>query len=257
LQREKPQTSIDVLLIALPLSRIEVSMSRPDLTDITLVLDRSGSMEEVKEATIQAFNQFLQSQRKADGSANMTLVQFDDQYEVLYEAKDIGQAWELNGGNYVPRASTALLDAMGRTILRTGQRLVAMNERDRPGTVLFVTLTDGLENASCEFDVTRINSMISEQRDKYSWQFLFLAANQDAIATASQMGIGAGQALTFDANDEGVRASMDIVDKKFAALRKGRIEGDVAAPIEFDAEDREMALSSKSKPKRKRRGTTK
>lgn len=216
-------------------------MPRNDLTDITLVLDRSGSMSAVRESTITAFNEFLRSQRVAAGSARMTLVQFDNQYELLYEDVPIDRAKELNANTFVPRGSTALLDAMGRTIINTGNRLAALPEADRPGTVLFVTLTDGYENSSREFNLSRINAMIAEQRDTYSWEFVFLAANQDAIATAAQMGISADQALTFASSDQGVQASFQAVDSQVSHVRERRAAGEACAPIAFTPKQRKKA----------------
>ncbi|MDB5388705.1 MAG: hypothetical protein JWM11_4351 [Planctomycetaceae bacterium] len=216
-------------------------MTRADLTDITLVLDRSGSMESVKAATIEAFNGFLNSQRKGVGSARMTLVQFDNEYEVVFAAQPLDQATELNNQTFQPRGATALLDAMGRTMIATGKRLSDMPEAERPGTVLFVTLTDGEENASHEFDLTKINAMISEQRDKYAWQFVFLAANQDAIATAAKMGIGAAQSLTMSATPAGVQSSLAALDRHTHAARARGVAGAACAPMAFDDSDRRAA----------------
>lgn len=216
-------------------------MTRADLTDITLVLDRSGSMQSVKAATIEAFNGFLISQRTGAGAAQMTLVQFDDQYEVVFEAQALDQAPELNAQTFQPRGSTALLDAMGRTIIASGKRFSNLPESERPGIVLFVTLTDGEENSSREFDLQKINSMISEQRDKYSWQFIFLAANQDAIATAAKMGIGADQSMTISASPAGVQASMDALDRHTHTARASGAAGVPMAPLSFDEFDRRAA----------------
>ena len=216
-------------------------MPRHDLTDITLVLDRSGSMSVVRESTITAFNEFLRSQRAAAGSARMTLVQFDHEYEPLYEDVPINQAKELNADTFVPRGSTALLDAMGRTIINTGKRLAGIPEEERPGTVLFVTLTDGHENSSREFDMRHINEMITEQRNTYSWQVIFLAANQDAIATAAQMGISADQALTFASSDQGVQASFQAVDSHVRHVRERRAAGKACAPVAFTPKQRKKA----------------
>lgn len=216
-------------------------MARLDFTDITLVLDRSGSMGSVKAATIEAFNGFLQSQRGGAGSARLTLVQFDDQYELLYTARLLQAAPLLTDQSYQPRGSTALLDAMGRTIVATGDRLKVLPEQERPGTVMFVTLTDGFENASREYTLPRINEMIAHQRDRYSWQFVFLGANQDAIATAAKMGIGAAQALTFSHSPVGTRACVDALDGKLHAMRRKRLAGDAEEVLAFDEEDRRAA----------------
>ena len=213
-------------------------MARLNLTDITLVLDRSGSMQSVKQATIDAFNTFLRSQRSGIGFGRMTLVQFDDQYEVNYQGLPLIEAEELNATTYQPRASTALLDAMGRTILATRARLTALPEHDRPGTVLFVTLTDGQENASREFTVPRINQMIREYREEHGWQFVFLAATQDAIATAGAMGMGAAQSLTFELSMRGTAACLASLNKQVHKMRKRTFEGAAAEDFEFDEADR-------------------
>ena len=216
-------------------------MTRSDLTDITFVLDRSGSMESIKSATIEAFNRFVNSQQNVAGTALLTLVQFDDKFEQLYQAIPLQQVTDLNESNYVPRASTALLDAMGQTIVATGERLRAMPEHERPGAVVFVTLTDGLENASREFTLQRINEMIRVQRDHYSWQFIFLGANQDAIATAAAMGVAAGQAMTFAANAKGTIGAFEALGKNLGMARQRRSAGAVSELIEFDDADRRAA----------------
>lgn len=216
-------------------------MSRQDLTDITFVLDRSGSMASVKLPTIQSFNNFLQSQKHGDGAARMSLIQFDDRYEVNYTGRTLFWARQLNTRSYQPRGSTALLDAIGRSIVSTGARLAAMPEHERPGTVLFVTLTDGQENASREFTLERINHLIAEHQEKYSWQFIFLGANQDAIASAARLGIGANQALTFAHSPTGTMACMQALNGKLHHLRTARWRGDSQALCEFDEADRAEA----------------
>ena len=216
-------------------------MTRADLTDITFVLDRSGSMQSIKSATIESFNSFVHSQRTGDGTAQMSLVQFDDHYEPNYQAIPIEKTPDLNEVTYVPRASTALLDAMGRTIQLTGERLRDLPENERPGTVVFVTLTDGYENASREYTLQRVNDMIREQRDKYSWQFIFLGANQDAIATAAKLGMGAGQSMTFAASPEGTHGALHAFDIKMHMMRTSKSLGLADAIVEFDEADRNAA----------------
>lgn len=213
-------------------------MPRHDLTDITLVLDRSGSMGAVKQATIDAFNVFLRSQRAGAGSARLSLVQFDDQYEMVYQSLPLIEAADLDAHTYQPRASTALLDAMGRTIVTTKRRLDALPASDRPGTVVFATLTDGLENASREFTVQRINELIRLHREELGWQFVFLAANQDAIVTAAAMGMGAAQALTFGHSPAGTAQCFAALGDKLHHLRARRAEGVLDEEFAFDEADR-------------------
>lgn len=207
---------------------------KENYTDISIVLDRSGSMESIKDDTIGGFNSFLSEQKKVPGAATITLAQFDDVYETVYQAIDLQAAPLLNDQTFVPRGTTALLDAIGRTINETGKRLAAMAESNRPAKVIFVILTDGHENASREFSMPQINEMIRRQRDTYSWEFVFLGANQDAIASAGQMGIQAANAMTYAANKVGTEAAFYSVAKKMTAVRMNQ-----AASMAFDEEDRE------------------
>src|SRR5512138_1904469 len=133
--------------------------------DINIVLDRSGSMESIRQATIAGFNKFLAEQKQAPGEATLTLAQFDDIYEVVHRAANLNSVEPLTEKTYAPRNTTALLDAIGKTINETGGRLAAMAEDERPERVIFVIITDGLENASQEFTVERVNEMIAHQRD--------------------------------------------------------------------------------------------
>ncbi len=136
-----------------------------NLTAIAYILDRSGSMQSMVEPAIAGFNRFLDDQRKAPGHARLTLVLFDDQYEVPCQSLPIEEVTELDTTTYVPRGTTALLDAIGRTIEELGQRLAATPEPERPGQVIVAIFTDGLENASLQFDHHKIARMIAHQRD--------------------------------------------------------------------------------------------
>jgi hypothetical protein len=122
-----------------------------DETDVTVILDRSGSMEAIQSDVIGGFNRFLRDQQHESGECRLTLVQFDDQYDVVYTARSIADAPRLMDHTFQPRGSTALLDAIGRTIDATGARLAALSESNRPDRVMLVIVTDGLENASTEY----------------------------------------------------------------------------------------------------------
>lgn len=203
-------------------------------TDITIILDRSGSMESVKSDTIGGFNSFLSEQQKVSGEASISLVQFDDQYEDVYTDEDINSADNLTEETFQPRGMTALYDAVGRTINSVGQRLAGTDERERPDKVVFVILTDGFENASKEFSAVKINKMISEQKEKYSWEFIFIGANQDAVLSAKAIGIGADAALTYAANTKGTEAAFDSMAKNVAKYRASSSP----AALAFSDEDR-------------------
>lgn len=173
-------------------------MTNPKYTLIAVVLDRSGSMHRVRDATIEGLNAFITSQQQTPGCADMTLVQFDDQYEVNYECRPIEEVSPLTHETYMPRGMTALLDAIGRTIDSTGKKLAAMPENERPGKVIFVVQTDGDENCSHEYTRERVFDMIKHQREVYNWEFMFLGANQDAIASATSLGMLPSSGLNYN-----------------------------------------------------------
>lgn len=167
-------------------------------THIAIVLDRSGSMEACAADTRGGFDTFIAEQKKAPGTASLTLAQFDNLYEVVHDFADIQSIPPLV---FVPRGNTALLDAIGRTITATGARLADLAEDARPEHVIFVIITDGEENASREFTRDQIMKMIAHQRDAYKWEFVFLGANQDAIQAGSAMGFNAANSMTYDAQN--------------------------------------------------------
>lgn len=157
-----------------------------NLTELVLVVDRSGSMSSCQVEAQNGINTLISEQKTKDGECNFTLVQFDDKYEFVHTASPIASVPEFR---LIPRGMTALLDAVGQAINKTGERLALLEEVDRPGLVVFVIVTDGGENSSQEFTKTQIKDMIELQRNTYSWQFTFLGANQDAFAEAQGIGI--------------------------------------------------------------------
>lgn len=191
-----------------------------DLTEIAYVLDRSGSMQTLASDAIGGFNSFLEGQKKLEGRANFTLVLFDHEYQVVHQSVDIQQVPPLDERTYIPRGQTALLDAIGRTIDDLGARLARMPEEERPAKVIVAIFTDGLENASRVYTNERLAESIKHQQEKYSWEFLFLAANQDAIATASQMSIPTTNAFNVVSSPAGVRASQDLLHAQIAQRRQ-------------------------------------
>ena len=199
------------------------------LTEIAFVLDRSGSMSTVAESAVAGFNEFLRDQQAAPGRARFTLVLFDNEFLVPVDAKPITEVAPLDTLTYVPRASTALLDAIGRTIDGVGRRLASTPESERPGKVIVAILTDGYENASRKYTQHDIAERIRHQREKYGWEFLFLGANQDAIATAAAINISAGSAATFQADAAGAKASFKSTSRKASALRMRAADPGAAA----------------------------
>jgi hypothetical protein len=209
---------------------------RPDLTDITLVVDRSGSMQSIRHDAEGGVNAFVADQAKQPGEALLTLVQFDTEYEFIHRGVPIGQvpSYQLE-----PRGSTALLDAVGRAILETGDRLAKMPEDDRPGLIVFVIVTDGEENSSKEFSKDKIKEMITHQQDMYHWQFTFLGANQDAFAEAGGLGIHAAGAANV-APDQ-IQAAYMMTGQKVSRMRAQR-QSNETVKNEFTDEERKKML---------------
>jgi len=189
-------------------------------SEIAFVLDRSGSMESCREAAIEGFNSFLQEQQRTEGLAKLTLILFDDEYLLPIDALPVAEILPLDNDSYVPRGSTALLDAIGRTIDELGARLASLPEQDRPVQVIVAILTDGLENSSQNYTWQQIADAIKQQSERYRWTFLFLGANQDAIATAAQMNITAANAAAYVADAAGLHASASSFTRKVRALRR-------------------------------------
>jgi len=160
-----------------------------ELTEIVFILDESGSMSPVKDDTIGGFNQFVEDQKKLPGFADFTLVKFSDYYKVINEGVDIVNIPDLDRNSYTPSFSTALLDAVGKTIELVKKRLEKVTEGNKPAKVLFAILTDGEENASREYTTSKIQDLVKEARDKDGWEFLFLGADIDAWSGGSSMGI--------------------------------------------------------------------
>lgn len=179
--------------------------------DINIILDRSGSMHLIKHETIEGFNTFLQSHKSADINAKITLVQFDHEYEVVYEEKKIKRKRYLDNNTYVPRGMTALYDPIGKTIHKIDKR--HSKKKNRP-EVLVAIITDGYENNSQDYSLSTIKKMILDKTKKRNWTFVYLGAEQDAIFEGTQMGIKATQAHGFRRSRSGVDSAFSIILKK-------------------------------------------
>jgi hypothetical protein len=217
---------------------------KENLTQITIVLDRSGSMGSVRDATISGFNEFVEGQRKAPGEANLTLIQFDTEnaYDLVFD-RPIKDVPKLTAETYVPRGGTPLHDALGRTIISLGAKLKAMRDAERAAKVVIVTMTDGLENSSHEFTSARIAEMIKHQREIYKWEFLFLGANQDAILTGERLNIPAVNSVSYAAAVAGTHNVMRMTGQKVASYR---VTGQ-SVTMSYTPEDRKEAMEEDEK----------
>ena len=191
---------------------------KPDSTEIIFVVDRSGSMINIAADMRGGFDTFIEEQKKLPGECKVTLARFDDHYELVFAGKPLAEVPPLE---LVPRGSTALNDAVGKTINTVGERLSKTPEDQRPSKVLFVIITDGKENASKEFqDIRKVLELITHQREKYQWEFVFLGASLDAIEVAQNMGISASGAVMFNAKaGASARGVMRSVSKMATSYR--------------------------------------
>ena len=198
-------------------------MTDTNLTHLYFLLDRSGSMESIRTDVVGGFDAFIAEQRELPGRCRVSLAQFDDQYEEVYADRPIDGVPSLD---LRPRGSTAMLDAIGRLIVSTGERLAALPEDRRPGTVLIGIMTDGMENASREFTRHQVRAMIKRQSSQYDWTFLYLGANQDAVEVGTDIGIDPGLAVTYAPSR--AAEAMVATSQNVAAMRGAVMAG---API--------------------------
>ncbi len=195
-----------------------------NLTELVYILDMSGSMRSLAKDTIGGYNSLLNEQRKVGHEnpalrANVTTVLFDDRYILLHDRADINTVPDITEREYVPRGMTAMLDAIGRTLVSVGQNLAAMPEEERPGLVSVTIITDGYENASKEYRWDSVQKMIREQREKYSWVFSFIGTNIDVEKTSDDLGIDRRMSRKFTATNAGTASVFASITRGTSAMR--------------------------------------
>lgn len=227
--------------------RADFSVMKDNYTHITVILDRSGSMESIREDMIGGFNAFLKEQQGADGVATLTLVQFDTQapYEVVHSFKLIQAVRPLTAATYVPRGGTPLLDALGRGINDLDATLARMGENDRPAKVVFVIVTDGMENASREFSRNQIARMIAEKQEVAGWNLVFLSADLAAIEEAEGMNVLYQRAMAFDKTAQGSKDAFQSVSANVARMRRGEAPNAAFSPEDRAKQQAERRRGSK------------
>lgn len=226
-----------------------------NFTHISVCLDRSGSMSTMANEVVTGFNKFVEDQKKEKGEATLSLAQFDDQYEVVHDFINIK---DMDGIKLNPRNSTALLDAMGQTLEETRAKVLKMKDSEQPSKVIFVFITDGCENASTKYNRKQIFAMIkdlksTDREDKINWEFVFIGANQDAIAEGGSLGIRANSSITFAASGAGATAAFDSLSKGMTHYRC--CASDLAsynfAEADYNTQNALMGKTSKTKYSKK------
>ncbi|MCT2536937.1 VWA domain-containing protein [Aquibacillus koreensis] len=191
-----------------------------EVTEIIFLLDRSGSMSGLEGDTIGGFNAFLKRQNELEGKTRLTTVLFDDQYEILWDGIEASMV-RLTNAHYYVRGMTALLDAVGKTIVDVGYRLSRTIDQEKPSNVIFVITTDGLENASKEYNYEQVNRLISQKQEKDEWKFVFLGANMEAGMEANKLGISEKDAFDFEASMTGLSKMYETVNNIVCEKRLG------------------------------------
>lgn len=192
------------------------------LTELVFILDKSGSMAGLEADTIGGFNSMLAKQQAVEGECYITTVLFDNNYRLLHDRIDIRAVSPITEKEYQVGGSTALLDAIGRTIHKIANAQKHTAEDYRAEKVLFVIITDGEENSSREYSAEIIKKLIEQQKKEYGWEFIFLGANIDAIAVADRFGISEDRAANFHADSNGTLLNFAVISEAVSELRAGR-----------------------------------
>ena len=195
---------------------------KKNLTEIVFILDRSGSMSGLEGDTIGGFNTLIRKQRTEEGEALISTVLFDNFSEVIHDRIPLDQVPEMTGKEYYVRGCTALLDAVGGAVHHIGNVHKYAREEDRPERTLFVSTTDGMENARRHYTYDRVRQMIERQKEKYGWEFLFLGANIDAAKEAVRFGIHADRAVNYHCDREGTALNYEVVAETICDVRAAR-----------------------------------
>ena len=195
---------------------------KKNLTELVFILDRSGSMAGLEKDTIGGFNAMIEKQKAEEGEAYISTVLFDNYSEVIHDRVVLNAVPKLTEKEYYVRGCTALLDAVGGAIHHIGNVHKYAREEDRPEKTLFVITTDGMENASRRYSYEKVREMITRQKEKYGWEFLFLGANIDAAREAARFGIDADRAADYHADTQGTAVIYEAMSDVVYSVRASR-----------------------------------
>ncbi len=204
---------------------------KQNLTELVLILDRSGSMSGLEADTIGGFNGLIEKQKREPGQCLVSTVLFDNTTEVLHDRVPLERIRPMTDRDYTVRGCTALLDALGGAIHHIGNVHKYARPEDVPAHTLFVITTDGMENASRKYTADRVREMIRRQEEKYGWEFLFLGANIDAVETARQFGIHQDRAVRYHSDHAGTQLIYEAISDTVCNVRAAR-------PLSADWKDR-------------------
>ena len=213
---------------------------KKNLTEMVFILDRSGSMAGLESDTIGGFNAMIEKQKKEKGEALVSTVLFSGESTVIHDRVDIRKVEPLTERQYHVFGCTALIDAIGQAIHHIANVHKYAREEDRPEHTIFVITTDGMENASHRYTSEEVKAMIEKEKKNYGWEFLFLAANIDAVETAGRFGIAPERSVRFHNDRRGIKLNYEVVSGTMARMRASQPVGaDWKDEIEADYSGRD------------------
>ena len=205
------------------------------LTELVMILDRSGSMGGLEADTIGGFNGMIEKQKREDGEAYVSVVLFDDVSEVIYDRVDIHKVEPMTDRQYYVRGCTALLDAVGRAIHHIGTVHRYARNEDIPEKTLFIITTDGMENASRQYTYDNVKRMIERQKEKYGWEFIFLGANIDAAREAERFGIHKSRAVRYENDRRGTQINYSVMSNVVSRARAAESVDEMSMAFDEEA----------------------
>ena len=194
---------------------------KKDLTELVFILDMSGSMAHLTDDTIGGFNSVLKEHNDGRGEVLVTTYLFNNDSRMIHDRLPIASVPPITEKEYSARGCTALLDAIGGAIDHIVGIHRYIREEDIPEHTIFVITTDGMENASHKYSADHIRDKIRHEQDKYGWEFLFLAANIDAVESAERYGIGRDRAVNYMADSAGTGVLYEAVNQAVEVVRCG------------------------------------
>jgi len=214
---------------------------KKNLTELVFVLDMSGSMHHLSKDTIGGFNSMLEKHKALDGDAYVSTFVFNDRWQLLHDRVDIRNVKPISEKEYCPSGCTALLDTVGHAIKHIAGIHRYSRPQDVPEKTLFMITTDGMENASRHYSLEKVRAMIEKERGKYGWEFVFVGANIDAIATAGAMGIPSDRSANYVPDAQGSEKLYEVFGGISCCYRMSKdIDSGWKAELDEDCRNRKV-----------------
>ena len=195
---------------------------KKNLTELVFILDKSGSMSGLEADTVGGFNSLVEKQREVEGECLVSMILFNDKSELIYDRHSVSEIKKMRKSDFTVGGTTALMDALGAAINHISKIHKYIREEDVPENTIFVIMTDGMENASHIFSDSEVKALVEEKKEKCGWQFIFLAANIDAVETARKYGIDEDSAANYCSDSQGTKLTYEAVNVAVENYRTAR-----------------------------------